>query len=109
VATSIVLDGAAIVQMLKPAACKNFREYARKNNVELILPTNLWKSTLRRQPTREVMYGARCCSLHQSCHRQPARGRPRVRRGCMSPTGQDYYKQPKLAVKCCHVNARSAV
>ncbi|KAG1683665.1 hypothetical protein GQR58_009801 [Nymphon striatum] len=28
--TSIVIDGAAIVQMLKPAACKNFREYAQK-------------------------------------------------------------------------------
>jgi len=28
--TSIVLDRAAIVQMLKPAACKNFREYAQK-------------------------------------------------------------------------------
>jgi len=28
--TSIVLDGAAIVQMLKPAACKNFREYAQE-------------------------------------------------------------------------------
>ncbi|KAG1652706.1 hypothetical protein GQR58_026116 [Nymphon striatum] len=28
--TSIIIDGAAIVQMLKPAACKNFREYAQK-------------------------------------------------------------------------------
>jgi hypothetical protein len=28
--TSIVLDGAPIEQMLKPAACKNFREYAQE-------------------------------------------------------------------------------
>ncbi|KAG1679198.1 putative RNA polymerase II subunit B1 CTD phosphatase RPAP2 [Nymphon striatum] len=28
--TSIVIDGAAIVQMLKPAVCKNFREHAQK-------------------------------------------------------------------------------
>jgi len=28
--TSIVLGGAAIVQMLKPAACKNFREYSQE-------------------------------------------------------------------------------
>ena len=28
--TSIVLDGAANVQMLKPATCKNFREYAQQ-------------------------------------------------------------------------------
>ena len=28
--TSLVIDGAAIVQMLKPTACKNFREYAQE-------------------------------------------------------------------------------
>ena len=28
--TSLIIDGAAIVQMLKPTACKNFREYAQE-------------------------------------------------------------------------------
>ena len=35
--TAVVLDGAAIVQILNPAACKNFSEYA----YEIFIPTRL--------------------------------------------------------------------
>ena len=81
--------------------------FARKNNVELIPPT---KAALAEHVERAAYQGGHVWGQvllpAPELLAATSRGGTKVRTGCMIPTGQDYHKQPEVAVNCCHVNVR---